>query len=149
MADQRSLPVPDGLAGERVDQAVARLLGISRSKAAELAGSGAVLLDGKAAGKSERLLPRGWLEITVPDLRAEPAPEHDHVHGMDTRREDEDVVVVDKPVGVAAHPSPGWQGPTVIGALADNGYRIATSGPAERQGIVHRLDVGTSGLTVV
>jgi len=149
MADQRSLPVPDGLAGERVDQAVARLLGISRSKAAELAGSGAVLLDGREVGKSERLLPGGWLEITVPDLRAEPAPPPEPVPGMVIRLEDEDVVVVDKPVGVAAHPSPGWQGPTVIGALAASGYRIATSGPAERQGIVHRLDVGTSGLMVV
>jgi 23S rRNA pseudouridine1911/1915/1917 synthase len=63
--------------------------------------------------------------------------------------EDDDVVVVDKPVGVAAHPSPGWSGPTVVGALAAAGYRVSTSGAAERQGIVHRLDVGTSGLMVV
>jgi 23S rRNA pseudouridine1911/1915/1917 synthase len=57
--------------------------------------------------------------------------------------------VIIKPVGVAAHPSPGWSGPTVIGGLAAAGYRISTSGAAERQGIVHRLDVGTSGLMVV
>jgi 23S rRNA pseudouridine1911/1915/1917 synthase len=57
--------------------------------------------------------------------------------------------VVDKPVGVAAHPSPGWTGTTVIGGLAAAGYRVSTSGAAERQGIVHRLDVGTSGLMVV
>ena len=63
--------------------------------------------------------------------------------------DDDDIVVVDKPVGVAAHPSPGWTGPTVIGGLAGAGYRISTSGAAERQGIVHRLDVGTSGLMVV
>jgi 23S rRNA pseudouridine1911/1915/1917 synthase len=63
--------------------------------------------------------------------------------------EDDDVVVVDKPVGVAAHPSPGWTGPTVVGVLAARGYRISTSGAAERQGVVHRLDVGTSGLMVV
>ena len=63
--------------------------------------------------------------------------------------DDEDIVVVDKPVGVAAHPSPGWTGPTVVGGLAAAGYRIATSGAAERQGVVHRLDVGTSGLMVV
>ena len=63
--------------------------------------------------------------------------------------DDDDIVVVDKPVGVAAHPSPGWNGPTVIGGLAAAGYRISTSGAAERQGIVHRLDVGTSGLMVV
>jgi 23S rRNA pseudouridine1911/1915/1917 synthase len=63
--------------------------------------------------------------------------------------DDEDVVVVDKPVGVAAHPSPGWTGPTVVGGLAGAGYRISTSGADERQGVVHRLDVGTTGLMVV
>ena len=63
--------------------------------------------------------------------------------------DDDDMVVIDKPVGVAAHPSPGWNGPTVIGGLAGAGYRVSTSGAAERQGIVHRLDVGTSGLMVV
>jgi 23S rRNA pseudouridine1911/1915/1917 synthase len=57
--------------------------------------------------------------------------------------------VIDKPVGCAAHPSPGWEGPTVVGALTAAGYTISTSGPAERAGIVHRLDVGTSGLMVV
>ncbi|MBN8829439.1 MAG: RluA family pseudouridine synthase, partial [Sphingomonadales bacterium] len=58
-------------------------------------------------------------------------------------------VVIDKPVGVAAHPSPGWVGPTVVGGLAGAGYRISTSGAPERAGIVHRLDVGTSGVMVV
>lgn len=71
------------------------------------------------------------------------------VEGMEIVHDDDDVVVVAKPVGVAAHPSPGWTGTTVIGGLAAAGYRIATSGAAERQGIVHRLDVGTSGLMVV
>lgn len=149
MADQRSLPVPDGLAGERVDSAVARLLGISRTKAAELAGDGAIRLDGHGVGKSERLLPGAWLEVTVPDLREDPLPPPEPLPGMAIRLDDADVVVVDKPVGVAAHPSPGWHGPTVIGALAASGYRISTSGPPERQGIVHRLDVGTSGLMMV
>ena len=59
--------------------------------------------------------------------------------------DDDDIVVVDKPSGVAAHPSVGWEGPTVLGALAAGGFRIATTGAAERQGVVHRLDVGTSG----
>jgi len=57
--------------------------------------------------------------------------------------------VVDKPVGVAAHPSPGWTGPTVLSGLAAIGEMVATGGAAERQGIVHRLDVGTTGLMVV
>ncbi|GAA4732918.1 RluA family pseudouridine synthase [Isoptericola chiayiensis] len=146
----RTLPVPDGLAGERVDVALGRMLGFSRSQAAELAASGAVRADGRVLGKSDRLVPDTLLEVDVPDaptgaveVVAEP------VEGMTIAYEDDDVVVVDKPVGVAAHPSPGWTGPTVVGALAAAGYRISTSGAAERQGIVHRLDVGTSGLMVV
>ena len=63
--------------------------------------------------------------------------------------DDDDIVVVDKPVGVAAHPSLGWSGPDVLGHLAGAGFRISTSGVPERQGIVQRLDVGTSGLMVV
>ncbi|WP_324653152.1 RluA family pseudouridine synthase [Georgenia sp. H159] len=147
MAETRSLPVPDGLAGERVDAALARLLGLSRTRAAELAETGGVLLDGRPLGKSDRLVAGGWLEVTLPDAPAPAAPEP--VTGMAIAYEDEDVVVVDKPVGVAAHPSPGWTGPTVVGGLHAAGYRVSTSGVAERQGIVHRLDVGTSGLMVV
>jgi 23S rRNA pseudouridine1911/1915/1917 synthase len=150
MADTRSLPVPDGLAGERVDAGLARLLGLSRTTTAELAATGAVRVDGREVGKSDRLVAGAWLEVDLPalagaarDVAPEPVP------GMRIVYDDEDVVVVDKPVGVAAHPSPGWTGPTVVGALAAAGYRISTSGSAERQGIVHRLDAGTSGLMVV
>ncbi|WP_166846978.1 RluA family pseudouridine synthase [Isoptericola sp. BMS4] len=147
----RTLPVPDGLAGERVDAALARMLGFSRTQAAELAAAGAVQLDGRTVGKSDRLVPGSRLEVDVPDPRQDVAPAvvAEPVEGMGIAYEDDDVVVVDKPVGVAAHPSPGWTGPTVVGALAAAGYRIATSGAAERQGIVHRLDVGTSGLMAV
>ncbi|MEI7646756.1 MAG: RluA family pseudouridine synthase [Actinomycetes bacterium] len=147
----RSLPVPDGLDNERVDAGLSRLLGISRTKAAELAVAGDVLLDGKSVGKSDRLVAGAWLEVTLADAvqstfdpeTAEPVP------GLTIVYDDEDVVIVDKPVGVAAHPSPGWTGTTVVGGLAAAGYRISTSGAAERQGIVHRLDVGTSGLMAV
>ena len=145
------MPVPDGLAGERVDAALSRLLGVSRTRAAELAGAGAVAVDGRVVGKSDRLLGGAWLEVDVSALDAPAAPvgPAEPVPGMRIVHEDADVVVVDKPVGVAAHPSPGWTGPTVVGALAAAGFRVATSGAAERQGIVHRLDVGTSGLMVV
>lgn len=143
------MPVPDGLAGERVDAAVARLLGLSRTRAADLAEGGGVLLDGRALRKSDRLVAGGWLEVTLPDAPAVSTAAPEPVPGMRIVLDDDDVVVVDKPVGVAAHPSPGWSGPTVSGGLAAAGYRISTSGAAERQGIVHRLDVGTSGLMVV
>ncbi|MCC3769781.1 RluA family pseudouridine synthase [Streptomyces sp. UNOC14_S4] len=145
----RALPVPDGLEGERVDAAIARMFGFSRTKAAELAAAGKVQLDGAAAGKSDRVTGGAWLEVEMP---AAPAPVQivaEPVEGMEIVHDDEDIVVIVKPVGVAAHPSPGWTGPTVIGGLAAAGYRISTSGAAERQGIVHRLDVGTSGLMVV
>jgi len=150
VADVRSLPVPDGLAGERVDAGLSRLLGVSRTRAAEIAEAGGVQLDGRAVGKSDRLTAGAWLEVEIPSA-APAAPEvvPEPVPGMAIVHDDDDVVVVDKPVGVAAHPSPGWTGPTVVGALAAAGYRISTSGAAERQGVVHRLDVGTSGLMVV
>lgn len=151
MSDVRSLPVPDGLEGERVDAALARLFGLSRTKAADLAGAGAVTVDQRTVGKSDRVCAGAWLEVSLPDpppsaglaVVAEPVP------GMAVVYDDQDLVVVDKPVGVAAHPSVGWTGPTVIGGLAAAGYRISTAGAAERQGVVHRLDVGTSGLMVV
>lgn len=148
MADERSLPVPEGLAGMRVDAGLSRLLGLSRTRAAELATAGHVSLDGEVLGKSDRLVPGGWLAVNLPDAPA-PASSPQPVPGMSVVLEDDDLVVVDKPVGVAAHPSPGWDGPTVVGALAAAGHRVSTSGAAERQGVVHRLDVGTSGLMVV
>ncbi len=147
MPETRSLPVPDGLAGERVDAALARLLGLSRSAAADLATGGHVRLDGRVAGKSDRLVAQTWLEVELPDPPS--AAADGPAVGLPVIHDDDDIVVVDKPVGVAAHPSPGWTGPTVVGSLAAAGYRISTSGAAERQGIVHRLDVGTSGLMVV
>ena len=64
-------------------------------------------------------------------------------------RYDDDIIVINKPAGVAAHPSPGWHGPTVVGALMASGYTITTTGAQERQGVVHRLDVGTTGLMVL
>ena len=149
MAERRTLPVPDGLAGERVDAGLARLLGLSRSAAADLAAAGAVQLDGRVVGKSDRLVPDAWLEIELPDPVAPLAVEARVVEGMRIVHDDADLVVVDKPVGVAAHGSPGWTGTTVVGGLAAAGYWVATSGAAERQGVVHRLDVGTSGLMVV
>lgn len=150
MADTRTLPVPDALAGERVDAALSRMLGLSRTRAAELAETGLVRVDGVAVGKSARLPSDAWLEVELPDPAAtRTVASEEDVPALRVVHDDADLVVVDKPVGVAAHPSPGWTGPTVVGVLAARGYRLSTSGPAERQGVVHRLDVGTSGLMVV
>jgi 23S rRNA pseudouridine1911/1915/1917 synthase len=148
VAESRSLPVPDGLAGERVDAGLAKLLGFSRTLAAEVAESGGVTLDGVTVGKSDRLRADAWLEVTW-QSRSAPVIEPMVVADLGIVYDDDDIVVVDKPVGVAAHPSVGWDGPTVLGALAGAGFRVSTSGAAERAGIVHRLDAGTTGLMVV
>ena len=144
----RLLPVPEGLDGARVDQALAKMLGFSRTFAAEVAEGGGVELDGRPAGKSDRVSAGSLLDVRWTD-RQEPTIVPVAVPGLSVVYDDDDIVVIDKPAGVAAHPSLGWEGPTVLGALAAGGYRVATSGAAERQGIVHRLDVGTSGLMVV
>jgi 23S rRNA pseudouridine1911/1915/1917 synthase len=143
------LPVPDGLDGMRVDAGLAKMLGLSRTVVAELAASGDVLLDGHPAGKSDRLSAGGLLEVTMPDPVNQVEVAAEPVEGMKILFQDDDIVVVSKPVGVAVHPSPGWTGPTVVGGLAAAGLRISTSGAAERQGVVHRLDAGTTGVMVV
>lgn len=147
MSDTKYLPVPDALIGQRADVALARMLGLSRSKAADVVEAGGVSLNGRTLGKSD-LLDDGILAVDLPNERAA-LPEPSIPGGLVSVFEDEDIIVIDKPVGVAAHPSPGWEGPTVTGALASAGITLAPVGAAERQGIVHRLDVGTSGLMVV
>ena len=142
------MPVPDGRSGERVDVALSKLLGFSRTQSAEIADAGGVSLDGRAAGKSDRVSAGQWLEVSW-QPREEPSIRPVVLENLRIVHDDDDIVVIDKPVGVAAHPSVGWDGPTVLGALAGAGFRVATSGPAERAGIVHRLDAGTSGLMVV
>ena len=145
----RSLPVPDGLDGLRLDAALSRLFGLSRTAAVTVIEAGGASVDGRVRGKSDRVLAGSLLEVDLPEPDRSPLPPPQVVEGLRIVHEDDDIVVVDKPVGVAAHPSPGWEGPTVIGGLAAAGHRVSTSGAEERQGVVHRLDVGTSGLMVV
>jgi 23S rRNA pseudouridine1911/1915/1917 synthase len=146
-SDEREVEVPEGLDGERLDAALARMFGLSRSRAAELITEGLVLVGGRTASKSDRVLAGDPLQVTLPaPVPAEPPRV---VEGLVVLYEDGDVIVIDKPRGVAAHATPGWTGPTVTGGLAAAGHTIATSGAAERQGIVHRLDANTTGVMVV
>jgi 23S rRNA pseudouridine1911/1915/1917 synthase len=145
----RRLPVPGGLSGMRVDAGLAKLLGLSRTTVATMVDSGAVLVDGHPVIRSAKLVEDSWLEVTLPEPERPSVVEAQQVDGLTILYRDADIVVVDKPVGVAAHPSPGWTGPTVLGALAGQGIWTSTSGAQERQGIVHRLDVGTTGVMVV
>ena len=142
--------VPDTLAGERIDLVASRVTGYSRSRMAELIASGSVLLDGEIVTRASRLVAAG----AMLELAADPRPTHvvampRLADGLSVVHEDRDIVVVDKPAGVAAHPSLGWEGPSVTEHLAAAGIAIATSGAPERQGVVSRLDVGTSGLMVL
>jgi 23S rRNA pseudouridine1911/1915/1917 synthase len=145
----RTLSVPEGVAGERIDSALTRVLGLSRTSVVKLLEDGDITTNGKVMPKSERVLAGQVIEVLMPaPINSDPIP-LTPLEGLSIIFDDEDLVVIDKPVGCAAHPSPGWTGPTVVGALMAAGYSVSTSGPAERQGIVHRLDVGTSGLMIV
>ncbi len=149
MSQFKQLPVPGGLAGERADAGIAKLLGISRSVAADLLSAGHVQQNGGTIQKSDRLIEDAFLEITLPETKNQLEIVPVQVAGFSVIYQDDDIVVVDKPAGVASHPSVGWDGPTVGGALLAQGISISTSGAQERQGIVQRLDVGTSGLMVL
>ena len=149
MSDLRYLPVPEGLGGERADAGVAKLLGLSRSASADIIEAGGVTLAGKVLSKSDRLVGGEMLEIVLPEPKNPLEIVPVVVDDFRIVYEDDDIVVIDKPAGMAAHPSVGWSGPTVVGALVAAGVKITTSGASERQGIVQRLDVGTTGLMTI
>jgi 23S rRNA pseudouridine1911/1915/1917 synthase len=149
VTEDRLIQVPEGLAGSRADAGIAKLLGLSRSSVADMLESGLVLQNDQTLGKSDALVTDAWLKITLPAAKPALALVAELVPDLRVVYQDEDIVVVDKPAGVAAHPSVGWDGPSVGGALLAMGIEMSTSGVAERQGIVSRLDVGTSGLMVL
>jgi 23S rRNA pseudouridine1911/1915/1917 synthase len=149
MAEIKRLPVPPSLDGERVDAAISKMLGISRSNIAEIAEKGLITLNGRKVGKSDRVIAEAWVEVELPEVTSPLAVVPVEVPELRIIFEDSDIVVIDKPAGVAAHPSVGWEGPTVLGVLLARGIQVTTSGAQERQGIVQRLDVGTSGLMMV
>ena len=149
MTEDRLIQVPEGISGTRADAGIARLLGMSRSAVADLIEAGLVQQNSQVISKSDSLIQDAWLNITLPAPKAPLALVAELVPDLKVVYQDEDIVVVDKPAGVAAHPSVGWDGPSVGGALLAMGIEMSTSGVAERQGIVSRLDVGTSGLMVL
>ena len=143
------ISIPEGLDQERVDAALARMLGLSRSVVVGLIEEKEISRGGKALSKSDKVSTADILEILMPPAKSAPQLTPTPLDGLEVIYNDEFIIVINKPAGVAAHPSPGWQGPTVIGAVIAAGYNVSTSGAAERQGIVHRLDVGTTGLMVI
>jgi 23S rRNA pseudouridine1911/1915/1917 synthase len=149
MSEQKQVFIPDGLAGLRVDAGLSKALGMSRTAITELIDQGAVTQNSKVLGKSDRLVAGSVVDVTIEEKRDRLIIQVDEVPDFKVIYQDEHLIVIDKPAGVAAHPSVGWDGPTVPGALLSLGIQLSTSGAQERQGIVQRLDVGTSGLMVL
>lgn len=143
--------IDEQLAGERLDVAIASLLQISRTSAADLIDSQLILVNGKVANRSYRVMNSDEIELLE---KIASAAEPELIAAEETIEipilyADDHLVVINKPAGVAAHASVGWNGPNVLSRLTQQGHRISTSGAPERQGIVQRLDVGTSGVMVV
>ena len=143
------LPVPPDMAGLRADAGIAKMLGMSRTQIAELIQAGSVLQNGNPMGKSDRLVADTLLEIQLTETRASIEVTAEDVEALSVVFQDYHMVVIDKPTGVVSHPSQGFVGPSVPGVLLARGIQLTTSGAQERQGIVQRLDVGTSGLMVL
>ena len=145
----RTVLIPEGLDNERIDSALARILGLSRSVIVKLLDGEEVKLGHRILTKSDKVQSNQAISVLLPEPPSGEAIPPTPLEDMEIVFQDTDLVIVNKPVGCAAHPSPGWSGPTVVGALIAAGIPITSSGPAERQGIVQRLDVGTSGLMMV
>lgn len=149
MRELVDIQIPEALNNERIDSALSKILGLSRSVIVKLLDSGEVKLGTKSLSKSVKVESGQVISILLPEPPSGEAIPPTPLDDLEIVYQDTDLVIVNKPVGCAAHPSPGWTGPTVVGALIAAGIPITSSGPAERQGIVQRLDVGTSGLMMV
>ena len=147
--EKRAIQIDEDLDSQRVDVALAKVLELSRSVVADLLNAGDVLQGKKPLSKSDRVSAGDRLTVLMPAIYDPLELKETPIDTLEIIYDDDDVVVVNKPVGCAAHASPGWMGPTVVGALLARGYRISTTGPQERQGIVQRLDAGTSGLMLL
>ena len=142
MATLRSR-VPESAAGARLDAWLAELPEIgARTRAERLIAQACVAVDGEPRPKSHRLVGGEEIVVELPD-DAPLAPEE---LGIAIVHADEHLLVVDKPAGIVTHPTPGRDRGTLVHGLLAHG---AAGGPADRPGIVHRLDRDTSGLLVV
>ena len=140
------LPVEEG--GQRTDNFLAASLpDVSRSAAQRLLEEGRVLRGGKPLKKNDKLALGDALTIDLPEpVAAEALPED---IPLDIRYEDEDVIVINKPVGMVVHPAPGHPGGTLVNALLHHcGASLSGVGGQLRPGIVHRIDRDTSGLLI-
>ena len=135
-------------AGERLDAYLsAQVEELTRSAAQRLLGEGLVLCQGRPLGKSYRLT--GTETLTVNLRSPEPVETVAQDIPLDVVYEDEDVIVVNKPVGMVVHPAPGHSDGTLVNALLHHcGDSLSGIGGELRPGIVHRIDRDTSGLII-
>ena len=135
--------------GRRLDEVVAALAGVSRTRAARWAEEGRVLVDDLPRPKSHRLRGAERLAWSPPPRRTAGAPAAEALPLM-VRYEDDRVLVVAKPAGLVVHPGPGHPTGTLVNALLGRaGARLSAGSAGDRPGIVHRLDKDTSGLLLV
>ncbi len=136
-------------AGERADQFLARSVeGLTRSAAQRLLEQELVTSGGKKLKKNARLEVGDTLEVTLPE--PEPLDVIPQDISLEIVYEDDDVVVVNKPVGMVVHPAPGHSEGTLVNALLYHcGKSLSGINGVLRPGIVHRIDRDTSGLIIV
>ena len=135
-------------AGERADAFLARSIpDLTRSAAQRLLEEGRVTLAGRGIKKNYKTTPGDRLEVVLPD--PEPVDVAPQNIPLDVVYEDEDVIVVNKPVGLVVHPAPGHPDGTLVNALLYRcGQSLSGINGELRPGIVHRIDRDTSGLII-
>ena len=146
---EESMLAPEECAGQRLDKAISEMLpSVSRSMAQKLIGEGSVILNGKTAGKSDKVRSGDEITVFVPDPVELAAVPQDIP--LDIVYEDADLLVVNKPKDMVVHPAPGWPDGTLVNALLYHcGGSLSGIGGVIRPGIVHRIDKDTSGLLAV
>jgi 23S rRNA pseudouridine1911/1915/1917 synthase len=142
--------IPPALAGERLDRVVALVTDASRSDAAALVAAGGVEVDGQVSLSGKIRLQLGQqIDVDETKLPTVALPAADPTVDFNVVYDDEHVIVVDKPAGLVVHPGAGNPTGTLVNGLLARYPELAGVGEAHRPGIVHRLDIGTSGLMVV
>lgn len=139
--------VPPEAAGERLDAVLVQLTGLSRTRIHHLMAEEKITSRGTPLKKSDRAV--AGREIQVDESVEESLPPTPFEGEISVLWSDDHVAVIDKPAELAVHPAPSWDGDTVVEVLQRQGVSLANSGPDERPGVVHRLDVGTSGVMIV
>ena len=146
--EKRTFEVCEKLNNQRIDKGVAEFFGdLTRSYVKKLTDEGNILINGKKAKASSKLLCGDRVEINLPDPESVGAEAQDIP--LDIVYEDDSLLVINKPRGMVVHPAVGnYDGTLVNALLAHCGSSLSTINGVIRPGIVHRLDKDTTGLLV-